>query len=71
MVIKYHFFPEKNPRYLIGRATARPIIVQGFYEGKNVTFYQLIRNFLSILLVYSHGTIFNQELSTQKILEIL
>ena len=32
------------------------IIVQGFYEGKNVTFYQLIRNFLSILLVYLHGT---------------
>ena len=35
-------------------------------RGKNVTFYQLIRNFLSILLVYLHGTIFNQDLSTQK-----
>ena len=38
-------------------------------RGKNVTFYQLIRNFLSILLVYLHGTIFKDDRQLQYFLQ--
>ena len=61
-------FPEKNPRYSIGRATARPIIVQGFYAGKKFHFLPELKTptYTSFYLLIIREIFFYLFFSTQR-----